>query len=98
MPALLGPKGTQAQNCQCPKQLELLIPSGQLVFFPKDDIAVLINNLGAESSLVLVQSTVSLILTSLLLPRSGLTFYSFFFFPQIAEEYFAVCFNLIWKV
>lgn len=98
MPALLRPQSSQAQDCECTKQLELLIPSSQLVSFPKDNIAVHINNLGAESSLVLAQTIVSLILTSLLLPRSGLTSYSLFSPFQIAEESFAVCFNLLWKV
>ena len=96
MPALLGLESAQAQHCECTKQLELLIASSQLVSFPKDDIAVLINNLDAESSLVLAQTIVSLIFTSPLLPRSGLIFYSLFF--QIAEESFAVCFNLLCKV
>lgn len=82
-PALLGPENTQAQHCECAKQLELLIPSSQLVSFAKDYIAVLINNLGAESSLVLAQTIVSIILTSLLQPRSRPTSYNlFFFFPQ----------------
>lgn len=82
MPAPLGPENTQAQHCECTKQLELLIPSSQLVSFAKDDIAVLINNVGAETSLVLAQTIVSIILTSLLQPRSRPTYNLFFFFPN----------------
>lgn len=89
MPALPGSESTQAQLCECPNQLELLIHSTQLVSFPKDDISVLINNLGTESSLVFAQTIDSLIPASLLLTRRGPAYFFFFFYfiPQIAEEY-----------
>lgn len=82
MPALPGSESTQAQHCECTNQLELLIHSTQLVSFPKDDISVLINNLGTESSLVFAQTIDSLIPASLLLTRSGPAYFFFLLFPK----------------
>lgn len=98
--ALPGPQSTQAQHCECTNQLELLIHSTQLVSFPRDEISVLINNLGTE----VFFSFLLRLWTPWSQPHSYwpevalLIPFLIFFIPQIAKEYYAVCFNLLCKV
>jgi len=97
MPAAPGPESSQAQHCKCTKQLELLIPSSQLVSFPKDDIAVLINNLGTQAS-GFRSDYGRLDLNFTLTAQKWPHFLFSFLFFQIAEESFAVCFNLLCNI